>query len=99
MAGSYIALLAVQKIGMSPLELSAFLTMPAITGIAGTTTFGHIQHRKPVVWPLLLSLFAKVVGLGACASITQTWLLILGAGVFFALSAASFALSCAVAKA
>ena len=29
-AGSYMALLAVQAIGMSPLELSAFLTLSAI---------------------------------------------------------------------
>ncbi|MFK0335379.1 MFS transporter [Rhizobium sp. NPDC090275] len=99
MAGSYMALLAVQKIGMSPLELSVFLTVPAVAGIAVTTLFGHLQDRKPVVWPLLLSLFAKVFGLGACAYITQTWLLILGAGVFFGLSAASFALLFAVAKA
>jgi len=99
MAGSYMALLAVQKIGMSPLELSAFLTVPAVTGIAVTTTFGHLQDRKPVIWPLLLSLSAKVVGLIACAYLSQTWLLILGAGVLFGLSAASFALLFAVAKA
>jgi len=99
MAGSYMALLAVQKIGMSPLELSAFLTVPAVMGIAITTIFGHLQDRKPVIWPMLISLFAKVFGLVACASITQTWLLIAVAGVLFGLSAASFALLFAVAKA
>jgi SET family sugar efflux transporter-like MFS transporter len=84
---------------MSPLELSAFLTVPAVTGIAVTTVFGHLQDRKPVIWPLLVSLCAKVVGLGACAYITQTWLLIAVAGALFGLSAASFALLFAVAKA
>ena len=99
MAGSYLALLAVQRVGMSPLELSAFLTLPAAIGLAVTTMFGHLQDRNPVVWPLLLSLLSKVVGLALCAYITQTWLLILNAGVLFGLGTASFALLFAVAKA
>ncbi|MDM9627604.1 MFS transporter [Rhizobium sp. S152] len=99
MAGSYMALLAVQRVGMSPLELSAFLTVPAATGLVVTTIFGHLQDRNPVVWPLLLSLFSKAVGLTLCAYLTDTWLLVLNAGVLFGLSAASFALLFAVAKA
>jgi SET family sugar efflux transporter-like MFS transporter len=99
MAGSYLALLAVQGVGMSPLELSAFLTMPAALGLAVTTMFGHLQDRNPAVWPLLLSLSSKAVGLALCAYITQTWLLILNAGVLFGLGAASFALLFAMAKA
>lgn len=98
-AGSYIALLAVEKIGMSPLELSAFLTFPAASGLAVTTWFGHLHDRKPAVWPLLTSLACKVAGFGLCAYITQTWLLMLNAGVLLGLSAASFALLFAVAKA
>src|SRR4051794_27505594 len=62
MAGSYIALLAVERIGMSPLELSVFLTIPAATGIAVTSLFGHLLDRKPVIWPLLVSLLSKSVG-------------------------------------
>jgi MFS transporter, SET family, sugar efflux transporter len=99
MAGSYMALLAVKKIGMSPLALSAFLAVPAATGLAATTYFGHLQDRNPVMWPLLLSLLSKVVGLTLCAYLTQTWLVVLNAGVLFGLSAASFALLFAVAKA
>ena len=55
-AGSYMALLAVEKIGMSPLELSAFLTLSAISGIAVTTLFGHLHDKKPILWPLLVAM-------------------------------------------
>jgi len=99
MAGSYMALLAVQKAQMSPLELSAFLTVPAATGLAVTTAFGHLHDRNPAIWPLLLSLVSKVIGLALCAYVTSVWLLVLIAGVLFGLSAASFALLFAVAKA
>jgi SET family sugar efflux transporter-like MFS transporter len=97
-AGSYMALLAVEKIGMSPLELSAFLTLSAISGIAVTTLFGHMHDRKPVLWPLLLSLVAKTVGYALCAVLTETWMLLAVAFVLFGLSNASFALLFAMAK-
>jgi SET family sugar efflux transporter-like MFS transporter len=98
MAGSYIALLAVERIGMSPLELSAFLTIPAATGIAITSAFGHLLDRKPVIWPLLVSLLAKSVGFALCAYLTETWILVLSAGILFGLGAASFSILFAVAK-
>ena len=72
MAGSYITLLAVEAIGMSPLELSAFLTIPAATGIAVTNLFGHLLDRKPVMWPLLVSPLSKSAGFLLCAYITET---------------------------
>ncbi len=97
-AGSYMALLAVEKIGMSPLELSAFLTLSAISGIAVTTLFGHMHDRRPVLWPLLLSLVAKTVGYALCAVLTDTWMLLAVAFVLFGLSNASFALLFAMAK-
>jgi len=97
-AGSYMALLAVEKIGMSPLELSAFLTLSAISGIAVTTFFGHMHDKKPVLWPLLLALCAKIVGYAFCAVLTETWMLLLNAFVLFGLSNASFALLFAIAK-
>jgi SET family sugar efflux transporter-like MFS transporter len=99
MAGSYMALLAVQRAGMSPLELTAFLTVPAATGLAVTTALGHLHDRNPAIWPLLLSLLSKVIGFTLCAYVTSVWLLVLIAGVLFGLSAASFALLFAVAKA
>ncbi len=97
-AGSYMALLAVEKVGMSPLELSGFLTLSAISGIAVTTLFGHMHDRRPVLWPLLLSLVAKAVGYGLCAVLTETWMLLAVAFVLFGLSNASFALMFAMAK-
>jgi len=97
-AGSYMALLAVEKIGMSPLELSAFLTLSAISGIAVTTLFGHLHDRKPILWPLLLSLAAKTLGYALCAVLTETWMLLAVAFVLFGLSNASFALLFAMAK-
>lgn len=97
-AGSYMALLAVEKIGMSPLELSAFLTLSAISGIAITTLFGHMHDKRPTLWPLVLSLVAKAVGYGLCAVLTETWMLLAVAFFLFGLSNAWFALLFAMAK-
>ncbi len=97
-AGSYMALLAVAKIGMSPLELSAFLTLSAVSGIAVTTVFGQRHDRNPVMWPLLVAFVAKAVGYGLCAVLTETWMLLLNAFFLFGLSSASFALLFAIAK-
>src|SRR5690606_24230589 len=69
------------------------------SGLAVTTWFGHLHDRKPTIWPLLISLVCKVGGFGLFAYVTQTWLLILNAGVLLGPSAASFALLFAVAKA
>lgn len=98
-AGSYIALLAVEKIGMSPLELSAFLTIPAASGLAVTTWFGHLHDKRPAIWPLVVSLACKTAGFALCAYITDILILVLNAAVLLGLSAASFALLFAVAKA
>lgn len=97
-AGSYMALLAVEKIGMSPLELSAFLTLSAISGIAVTTLFGHMHDRKAALWPLLLSLVAKGVGYALCIVLTEPWMLLAVAFFLFGLSNAWFALLFAMAK-
>lgn len=97
-AGSYMALLAVEKIGMSPLELSAFLTLSAISGIAVTTLFGHMHDRRPILWPLLVAMGAKILGLALCAVLTQTWMLIAVGVALFGPSSASFALMFAMAK-
>jgi len=98
MAGSYIALFGVQEIGMSPLELGALLTIPAASGIAITSFFGHLLDRQPVIWPLLVSLLSKCIGFALCAYLTEAWMLILNAGILFGLGAASFSILFAVAK-
>lgn len=98
MAGSYLALLAVDIVGMAPLELSAFLTIPAATGIVVTTMFGHLLDRRPVTWPLLVSLCAKTLGFASCAYLTDTWMLILNAGILFGLGASTFSILFAIAK-
>lgn len=97
-AGSYMALLAVQKLGMSPLELGAFLTLAAVSAILVTTLFGHMHDRRPRLWPLYLSLVAKVVGFALCVLVSETWMLIAVAFVLFGLSSASFPLLFAMAK-
>lgn len=98
MAGSYIALLAVEKIGMSPLALSGFLTTSAVSGLIVTSIFGHLHDRRPVIWPLAVSLLAKAVGFGLCAVLTEIWMLVLDAAILFGLSSASYALLFALAK-
>jgi SET family sugar efflux transporter-like MFS transporter len=98
MAFSYIALLVVDKIGMAPTELGAFLGLSAISGIVATTIFGHLHDRRPVTLPLLLSLLAKAVAFAICAVATETWVLLLNAAVLFGISSASFALLFAMAK-
>jgi SET family sugar efflux transporter-like MFS transporter len=60
--------------------------------------FGHLLDRQPVIWPLLISLLAKALGFGICASIAETWMLILNAAVLFGLGAASFSILFAIAK-
>lgn len=98
MGFSYIALLAVEVTGLNPLELGAFLTLSAVSGMIVSTAFGHLHDNKPVVWPLLLSLVAKGLGFGLCAVLTDPWMLLANAAVLFGISAASFALLFAIAK-
>lgn len=98
MAGSYMALLAVERAHMSPLELSAFLTLSAISSIGITTLFGRWHDRRPQRWPLLLCLVAGVLGYGLTAIVTVPWQLMLIAFVLFGFGNASYALLFAIAK-
>ncbi len=98
MAGSYTALLAVQKLGMSPLELSAFLTLAAGSGIIVTTIFGHMHDRRARMWPVYLSLVGKIGASALCVVVTEPWALYLVAVVLFGLSSATFPLLFAIAK-
>lgn len=98
MGFSYLALLAVEKVGMAPLELGLFLSLSSVSGILAMTIFGHLHDRRPGTWPLLLSLVAKAAGFGVCALVTETWILFLNAAVLFGIGSASFALLFAMAK-
>ncbi|MET3898153.1 SET family sugar efflux transporter-like MFS transporter [Devosia sp. UYZn731] len=98
MAVSYMAILAVDKIGMAPLELGSFIAVSAISGIIGTTIFGHLHDRTRVTWPLIVSLLAKIVAFAICAVATETWMLLLNGALLFGVSSASFALLSAMAK-
>lgn len=97
-AGSYTALLAVEKIGMTPLELSLFMTLASLSGIVIATYFGHRHDQRPARWPLLLSLAAKITGYALCAFATEPWMLILIGFALFGLGGASFGLLFAIAK-
>lgn len=97
-AGSYTALLAVEKLGMSPLELSTFLTLASVSGIGITTLFGHMHDRRARMWPLYLSLAAKIAASALCAVLVEPWALYLVAFVLFGLSSATFPLLFAIAK-
>jgi SET family sugar efflux transporter-like MFS transporter len=98
MGFSYIALLAVETIGLSPFELGAFLTLSALSGMMASTIFGHLHDQKPVVWPLILSLVAKALGFGLCAILREPWMLLMDAALLLGVSSASFALLFAIAR-
>ncbi|WP_423065764.1 MFS transporter [Devosia sp. CN2-171] len=95
---TYTALLAVEKIGMTPIELTLFMTLSSISGIGFATLFGQMHDRRPARWPLLLSLLAKVVGYGLCAVVSEAWMLIAIGFTLFGLGGASFGLLFAIAK-
>ncbi|MEQ1769924.1 MAG: MFS transporter [Devosia sp.] len=98
LAGTFMALLAVQKIGMSPIELTLFMTLASAAAIGVTTLFGHFHDKKPVLWPLLLALAAKAVGFVLCALVSDAWALITIGFTLLGLGSASFSLVFAIAK-
>ena len=98
MAGSYEALLAVERAHMGPLELGAFLTLPAISGIAVTALFGRWHDEKARLWPLLICLAAAVVGYGLAAIVTTPWILMIVALILLGPAKAAYALLFAIAK-
>lgn len=98
MGGSYMALYAVERVQMSPLELSVFLTVSAITGIAISTLFGHWHDRWAPRWTLIVALCGSIVGYGLCAVTTNTLGLILIAAGPLGFGFASYPLLFAIAK-
>lgn len=97
-AGSYMALLAVQKLGMSPFEVGAFLTLSSVSSIAVTTLFGHWHDNRPALWPLVLALVAKLVAYALCAVITSPWMLLSIALLVFGIANSAFPLLFSIAK-
>jgi SET family sugar efflux transporter-like MFS transporter len=98
MAGSYMALLAVERARMNPIELSVFLTLSAISAIGTTAWFGRMHDEKPRLWPLVCCLVAGPLGYGLCAIVTTPWMLMVIAFLLLGASNTAYALLFAIAK-
>jgi MFS transporter, SET family, sugar efflux transporter len=98
MAMTYSTLNAVERVGMSPLQLSVLLTVGAVSGIVFTTLFGRLLDRHARRWPLILSLVATIVGTGLAAVVIDPVGLILIAFTFMGLSTPAFPLLFGIAK-
>jgi SET family sugar efflux transporter-like MFS transporter len=98
MAGSYMALLAVERAHMSPLELSAFLTLSAVSSIAVTALFGRWHDERPQLWPLVVCLVAGIVCYGLDAVVTDPLGLMAIAFMLLGFSNTAYPLLFAIAK-
>jgi SET family sugar efflux transporter-like MFS transporter len=98
MAMSYGTLNAVERAGMSPLQLTVFLTAGAVSGIVFTTLFGRWLDRHARRWPLFLSLVATIAGTGLTAVVTDPAALTLIAFTLLGLSYPAFPLLFGIAK-
>ena len=97
-SGPYTVLFLVDQAGLSPLSLSAVLTVRALGAIAFATAFGAWIDRRTSVRPLLLALAASAVGYALLAFTTKFVILLLIAAGPIALGAAAFSQSIALAK-
>jgi len=98
MSMTYTTLNAVERAGMSPLQLTVLLTAGAVSGIVFTTLFGRLLDRQARRWPLLLSLVATIVGTGLTAVVIDPIALMLIAFIFVGLSMPAFPLLFGIAK-
>ncbi|OCJ02464.1 hypothetical protein A6U85_30300 [Agrobacterium sp. 13-626] len=98
MAGSYMALLAVERAAMSPLELGTFLTLSGVSSIGVTTLLARWFDQWPRLWPILLSLSSAALGYGLCMALAQPWVLMTVAFLLLGPANAAFALVFAMAK-
>jgi MFS transporter, SET family, sugar efflux transporter len=97
-SGPYTVLFLVDQAGLSPLSLSAILTVRALGGIAFATAFGAWVDRQTSARPLLLALAGSSAGYALLAFTTNfAGLLFIAAGPI-ALGAAAFSQSIALAK-
>lgn len=98
MAGSYMALLAVERVHMRPLELTVFLTLSAISSIGVTTLFGRWHDKTPRLRPLILCVLAGVLGYVLCGVLTAPWMLMAVGFLLLGLASSSYPLLFAIAK-
>jgi SET family sugar efflux transporter-like MFS transporter len=98
MAMTYGTLNAVERAGMSPLQLTVFLTAGAVSGIVFTTLFGRWLDRHARRWPLILTLVATIVGSGLAAVVVDPIALTLIAFTLTGLSLPAFPLLFGIAK-
>lgn len=97
-AGTFMALFAVQQAGLSPIELSVFLTVSALTGVAASTWLGRRFDRHPGARELLVVLVLCSIGFGLLATTTDFLLLVLIAAGPVGIGSAAYALLFALAK-
>ena len=97
-AGTFMALFAVRRAGLSPLELSVFLTASALMSIAASTVLGRRFDRHPGAAALLVVLAMNVAGFALLAVTTDfVWLVVIAA-LPVGVGGAAFTLLFAVAK-
>src|SRR4051794_40794336 len=76
-SGTFLALFAVRRAGMSPLELSVFLTASALASIAASTLLGRRFDRHPDAAALLIVLAMNAAGWALLAVTTDfLWLVV-----------------------
>ena len=94
----YMILYLVDHLGFTPLELTAALTVRAVSSIVIGTAFGRWIDRRPGVAPLAIALGGAALGYGALAFTTSFWAVLLISGGPVAFGAAAFPQSMALVK-
>jgi SET family sugar efflux transporter-like MFS transporter len=97
-SGTFLALFAVRRAGMSPLELSVFLTASALASIAASTLLGRRFDRHPDAAALLIVLAMNAAGLALLAVTTDFIWLVVIAAIPVGVGGAAFTLLFALAK-
>ena len=98
MSMTYSTLNAVERAGMTPLQLTVLLTAGAVSGIVFTTIFGRLLDRHARRWPLILSLIATIAGTLLTAIVIDPIALTLIAFALLGLSMPAFPLLFGIAK-
>jgi MFS transporter, SET family, sugar efflux transporter len=97
-AGTFMALFAVRRAGLSPLELSVFLTASALMSIAASTVLGRSFDRHPGAAALLVVLAMNVAGFALLSTTTDFFWLVVIAALPVGVGGAAFTLLFALAK-
>ena len=96
LTGPFLVLFLVDELGLSPLKLSAILTVRAICGIAFASLFGAWIDKKTSVAPLLTALVGSALGYGLLAFTTNFVALLAVVAVPIPVGAAVFSQSIAL---